>query len=55
MKQIFFLACLSAQLTNRLHMKALELLNFSYIVVVSFIDGGNRSTRRKPTTSSKVL
>ena len=28
---------------------------FSYIVVVSFIGGGNRSTRRKPPTRSKTL
>ena len=28
---------------------------FSYIVAVSFIDGGNRSTRRKPPTCSKSL
>ena len=28
---------------------------FSYIVVVSFIDGGNRSTQRKPPISRKSL
>jgi hypothetical protein len=28
---------------------------FSYIVVVSFIGGGNRSTRRKPQTCRKSL
>ena len=28
---------------------------FSYIVAVSFIDGGNRSTRRKPLTCRKSL
>ena len=28
---------------------------FSYIVVVSFIGGGNRSTRRKPPTGRKSL
>jgi len=28
---------------------------FSYIVVVSFIGGGNRSTRRKPPTCLKLL
>ena len=28
---------------------------FSYIVVVSFIDGGNRSTRRRPLTCRKSL
>jgi hypothetical protein len=28
---------------------------FSYIVVVSFIGGGNRSTRRKPETCRKSL
>jgi len=28
---------------------------FSYIVAVSFIDGGNRSTRRKPPTFRKSL
>jgi len=29
--------------------------HFSYIVVVSFIGGGNRITRRKPTTCRKSL
>jgi len=28
---------------------------FSYIVAVSFIGGGNRSTRRKPPTCRKSL
>ena len=28
---------------------------FSYIVAVSLIDGGNRSTRRKPQTCRKSL
>jgi len=28
---------------------------FSYIVVVNFFGGGNRSTRRKPPTCSKSL
>jgi hypothetical protein len=28
---------------------------FSYILAVSFIGGGNRSTRRKPTTCRKSL
>jgi hypothetical protein len=28
---------------------------FSYIVVVSFISGGNQSTRRKPPTCCKSL
>jgi len=28
---------------------------FSYIVAVSFIDGGNWSTRRKPLTCHKSL
>jgi len=28
---------------------------FSYIVAVSFIGGGNRSTRRKPLTCRKSL
>ena len=28
---------------------------FSYMVVVSFIDGGNRITRRKPPTCCKSL
>jgi len=28
---------------------------FSYIVDVSFIGGGNRSTRRKPPTCNKSL
>ena len=28
---------------------------FSYIVVVSFIDGGNRRTQRKPSTCRKSL
>jgi hypothetical protein len=28
---------------------------FSYIVAVSFIGGGNRSTRRKPPTCRKLL
>jgi hypothetical protein len=28
---------------------------FSYIVVVSFIGGGNRSTKRKPPTGRKSL
>jgi len=28
---------------------------FSYIVAVSFIGGGNRSTRRKPQTCCKSL
>ena len=28
---------------------------FSYIVSVSFIDGGNRSTRRKPPTCRQSL
>jgi hypothetical protein len=28
---------------------------FSYIVAVSFIGGGNRSTRRKPQTRRKSL
>ena len=28
---------------------------FSYIMAVNFIDGGNRSTRRKPPTCSKSL
>jgi hypothetical protein len=28
---------------------------FSYIVAVSFIGGGNRSTRRKPLTSRRLL
>jgi hypothetical protein len=28
---------------------------FSYIVAVSFIGGGNRSTRRKPPTCCKSL
>jgi len=27
----------------------------SYIVVISFIDGGNQSTWRKPSTCSKAL
>jgi hypothetical protein len=29
--------------------------NFSYIMAVSFIGGGNRSTRRKPPTCRKSL
>ena len=28
---------------------------FSYILTVSFIDGGNRSTRRNPLTCRKSL
>jgi len=28
---------------------------FSYIVAISFIGGGNQSTRRKPTICSKSL
>jgi len=28
---------------------------FSYSVVVSFIDGGNKSTRRKPPTCRKSM
>ena len=28
---------------------------FSYIVVVSFIGGGNRNTKRKPSTGRKSL
>jgi len=28
---------------------------FSYIMVVSFIGGGNQSTRRKPPTCNKLL
>jgi len=31
------------------------IFNFSYIVEVSFIGGGNRLTRRKPPTCSKSL
>jgi len=30
-------------------------LYFSYIVAISFIEGGNRSTRRKPSTCHKAL
>ena len=29
--------------------------HFSYIVVVSFVDGGNRSTKRKPPNCRKSL
>jgi len=39
-------------------MKTLQILQyFSYIVhmVVSFIEGGNQSTQRKPLTSHKSL
>jgi len=34
---------------------SLSTIYFSYIMMVSFTDGGNRSTRRKPQTCRKSL
>jgi hypothetical protein len=43
------------QVTVRVMMFNATFNNIYHIVVVSFIGGGNRSTRRKPATSRKSL
>ena len=52
---VFFITYVSEMMVYGVWQHFQQYFSYMYIVVVSFIDGGNQSTRRKPPTCRKSL